>query len=391
MRSYPVPGKLRQVTDEIGPLTASACAGSLTTEQLEQAAALVPGTPLGAWATRLLNNEASSTLEQVIGDGQVVPRGVLATGLEEIEDDIVVGLVVGDRTLTVEGWLDEVLEGEQIDLDGPTAAFVASALDEGSSVVLRAWYPMAFISAAAPPTPADPELRPAERVTGEAPEALPKGSVVVAVVDELDRDAVLEQLAITPGPGVMRRHDGQWIEDDGWLVRLRGVRPPPLVELDEAQVANVSAQVDEATAGQPFEPAEAVTGSVTLTPWAAAHSAAADQLAVELALVAARKGRALLADAGGAKGAAGAERLRRYWMTGEGSLKIRWGTPGDWTRCVRQLRKHLGQRAKGYCSLLHSRKTGQWTGSKIHRKTKGVGAPKNPKVVAEAIAKQLEK
>lgn len=28
-----------------------------------------------------------------------------------------------------------------------------------------------------------------------------------------------------------------------------------------------------------------------------------------------------------------AERLRRYWTTGPGALKIRWNTPGDFRRC----------------------------------------------------------
>lgn len=46
--------------------------------------------------------------------------------------------------------------------------------------------------------------------------------------------------------------------------------------------------------------------------------------------------------------------LRRYWKYGEGALKIRWGTPGDLTRCHRQLREHLGRDdAWGYCQNLH--------------------------------------
>ena len=34
-----------------------------------------------------------------------------------------------------------------------------------------------------------------------------------------------------------------------------------------------------------------------------------------------------------------AEELRKYWTVGKGALKIRWGTEGDWTRCVEQLTK----------------------------------------------------
>lgn len=61
-----------------------------------------------------------------------------------------------------------------------------------------------------------------------------------------------------------------------------------------------------------------------------------------------------------------AETLRRYWSSGKGGAKIRWGTPGDWTRCERQLRKYLGPRAKGYCQNMHKRNTGVYTGSRAN-------------------------
>ena len=61
-----------------------------------------------------------------------------------------------------------------------------------------------------------------------------------------------------------------------------------------------------------------------------------------------------------------AERLRQYWTVGTGAIKIRWGTPGDWTRCVRHLSPYMGARAKGYCQLLHKRATGVYTGSKLN-------------------------
>lgn len=61
-----------------------------------------------------------------------------------------------------------------------------------------------------------------------------------------------------------------------------------------------------------------------------------------------------------------AARLRRYWTKGVGAAKIRWGTPGDWRRCVRYLSKHMGVRAKGYCQLRHKEATGVYTGSKLN-------------------------
>lgn len=63
-----------------------------------------------------------------------------------------------------------------------------------------------------------------------------------------------------------------------------------------------------------------------------------------------------------ARTAGNAERLRRYWTAGPGAAKIRWGSPGDFRRCVRQTRKYLGKGAEGYCQRLHKRATGVYAG-----------------------------
>ena len=59
-----------------------------------------------------------------------------------------------------------------------------------------------------------------------------------------------------------------------------------------------------------------------------------------------------------------AERLRRYWLHGEGAAKIAWGTPGDFTRCVAHLGKHMPGKAQGYCANLHKDANGYWPGDK---------------------------
>lgn len=59
-----------------------------------------------------------------------------------------------------------------------------------------------------------------------------------------------------------------------------------------------------------------------------------------------------------------AETLRQYWGSGQGAARIRWNTPGDFTRCTRQLRKYLGSRAAGYCARLHRARTGVWPGDR---------------------------
>ena len=62
-----------------------------------------------------------------------------------------------------------------------------------------------------------------------------------------------------------------------------------------------------------------------------------------------------------------AEDLRDYWVHGEGAAKIRWGTPGDWSRCVRHLSKYMGPRAKGYCQLRHKDALGIYTATHAKR------------------------
>ena len=76
--------------------------------------------------------------------------------------------------------------------------------------------------------------------------------------------------------------------------------------------------------------------------------------------------RAMVAAGGLDRNRGNAERLRRYWTKGPGAAKIRWGTPGDWKRCVRYLSKYMGVRAKGYCQLRHKEATGVYTGSRLN-------------------------
>lgn len=59
-----------------------------------------------------------------------------------------------------------------------------------------------------------------------------------------------------------------------------------------------------------------------------------------------------------------AKHLRKYWVRGKGAVKIAWGAPGDFTRCVRQLQKYLGARAPGYCAKRHRETVGYWPGDK---------------------------
>jgi hypothetical protein len=50
--------------------------------------------------------------------------------------------------------------------------------------------------------------------------------------------------------------------------------------------------------------------------------------------------------------------LQRYWLTGKGAAKIRWGMPHDFNRCVRNLRKYFPTNPEGLCNILHQKRLG---------------------------------
>lgn len=55
-------------------------------------------------------------------------------------------------------------------------------------------------------------------------------------------------------------------------------------------------------------------------------------------------------------------RIRRYWTHGKGAAKIKWGAPGDFNRCRRQLAKYV-QRPDwlaGLCANMHKEALGIW-------------------------------
>ena len=81
---------------------------------------------------------------------------------------------------------------------------------------------------------------------------------------------------------------------------------------------------------------------------------------------------AIIAAGGADRNRGNAEKLRRYWTRGKGALKIRWGQPGDWKRCVKHLSKYLGARSKGYCQLRHKEALGIYTATHAKRDKKNL-------------------
>jgi hypothetical protein len=329
VREFPVPRALQ-----------SALFGPTTTMDEMEFFSRMPG-DVGRWCAKVLARENDKILDRTLGDDNRLPRGILADVEDPESEEIVVGLVNHEGLVwSGNGWEAPVEPvTASVELDGNDVAYVVRALSEGAdAVILRAYMPLAFVAAVDDTQPSGQDL--------------PEGAVSVAIVDPMDKSAVLELLAVAPGPTVYRRHDGQWTEDAKWVDVLRSVKPPPMVKLEDNLVASVASQVDAATAGQPFKPFALKDAGlyrpITASPYVAEliQEARERGVALNLAVTAAVT----------PQGIAGAERLKRYWMFGKGAAKIRWGTPGAWRRCYRHLVKYAGPRmTPGLCTNMSER------------------------------------
>lgn len=184
-----------------------------------------------------------------------------------------------------------------------------------------------------------------EQDQAQTPDTSDVPAKYLAIVSPDDKTAVMDLVAIVPEttttttPALYKRKDGAWVKDDQILLDLKSATPPPVVELDDkTELNNVLTATDEALAASAYN----FSGF-----W---------DLVVD----------PLLAAGGGDRNRGNADKLREYWTRGEGAAKIRWGTPGDWTRCVRNLSKYMGVRAKGYCQLRHKDATGVYTGNRLN-------------------------
>ena len=172
----------------------------------------------------------------------------------------------------------------------------------------------------------------------------------LALVSPDDPRAVMDLVSLVPAssksntPMTYKRVKGEWIRDEGILADLNSATPPPVVPLDSETLTMVLEQVDSGT----------VTASAML-------AGTVDHILTVL------WGPTLVAAGGADRNRGNAETLRRYWTRGKGALKIKWGAPGDWKRCVRYLSKYLGPRAKGYCQLRHKEATGVYTATHAKR------------------------
>lgn len=66
--------------------------------------------------------------------------------------------------------------------------------------------------------------------------------------------------------------------------------------------------------------------------------------------------------------------LLKYWVRGRGAAKVRWGEPGDYNRCRRELSRYVHpEQIDGLCAELHKLATGLWTSehAKLVREAEG--------------------
>ena len=178
----------------------------------------------------------------------------------------------------------------------------------------------------------------------------------IAIVSPQAPDAVMDLVAIVPKsatsttPATYKRQDREWVYDEQIYNDLTSPTPPPVIELDKTSVNDVLQQMDEKATDKP----EMISASALIA-------------SVDAVFMSFFAGSSLVAAGGLDRNRGNAEALRRYWTRGEGAAKIRWGTPGDWKRCVRYLSKHLGTRAKGYCQLRHKDALGYYTATHAKR------------------------
>ena len=198
-------------------------------------------------------------------------------------------------------------------------------------------------------------------LTALTPENSDVPAIYMAIVAQDDPQAVMNLVALIPAdnksttPTLFKREDGKWVKDEAILTDLNSPTPPPVVVLDDETLSDVMVQMEKSgmEKEEELKKQEEINSQLSVL-W----GPTGDLLAI-------------IAAGGADRNRGNAETLRRYWTVGEGGAKIRWGTGGDWTRCVRQLSKYMGPRAKGYCALRHKEMTGLWTGDKAHRQMYG--------------------
>jgi hypothetical protein len=209
--------------------------------------------------------------------------------------------------------------------------------------------------------------------------------VYLALIEEDDQKSVQDLVALVQtkngAAGAFRYGDKGWEESQETLTKLQSPAPPPIKQLEDWQTESIVTQIQSTGDLSDEAKAEPWNDSGTETVHAQPENPDGQQETMQASAFDLIEGGViwgpdnktilaviLAAGEGGLdRNRGNAETLRRYWEHGKGAAKIRWGTPGDWTRCRRHLSKYMGARAAGYCQLRHHAVTGMWTGDRAHR------------------------
>jgi len=315
------------------------------------------------------SNEAQMFADSVSDiDADFLDRVIMASGMSDPEVDTTpVKILPPIKPISTVGILGQpkVVTAESIAVlsEGPAALTkpdIEKMFVDWASAVTSVRAKNTVVAAVEPGSEAEP-------MTPKTSDVEPK---YIAIVSPDDPQAVMDVVAIVPKtatttePVVYKRKDKQWVLDEQILLDLQSATPPPVVKLDTKELINdILTQVDglggeEESAKSPEPDAAPAPAAVPVPATASAYS--------HLINFWSGTTEALAAAGGMDRNRGNAEELRRYWTRGVGGAKIMWGTPGDWTRCVRQLSKYMGPRAKGYCQLRHKEMTGTYTGSRFN-------------------------
>ena len=240
--------------------------------------------------------------------------------------------------------------------------------------------------------PAEPDAVPS-RGKKLAPKTSDVQPVYLAIVTPEDPTAVTQLVAIvpatttSPSPTTYLRQNGTWVASPQTLSDLESATPPPVVPLNADILQDILEQVDQSQAKSnhkdnstasgdaptPVSTGAPITPPAGGTPSAAPAPAVASDITADQALMVmyGPKLDGLMSITAHGWGG-NAETLRKYWTTGLGAAKIRWGEGGDFYRCVRHLAKYIDN-PQGYCQDRHHDAIGIYTSThaKELRKAKG--------------------
>lgn len=355
-----------------------------------------------------INSEESSMFANSISqiDMGMLDRIITASGFDSVDDtteEKPYRVMPPIKPISTKGILAQPIaekDGSKAVLSDGPAPLTKFELDEfftnWSNAVNKFRGKTSMVSAATPD----------EQMTPKTSDVEPK---YIAIVSPDDPQAVMDVVAIVPKtattnqPLTYKRKDQKWVLDEQILMDLQSATPPPVVKLDTPELINDILTQTDASSEPPKEetapPAEAAPTPAPVPPMGGpapvapmgAPPTAMSSIYEHLVNFWAGPYDSMVAAGGFDRNRGKAEELRRYWTRGAGGAKIMWGTPGDWTRCVRHLSKYLGPRAKGYCQLRHKEMTGVYTGSKFNPGNKGTSFKKFFSVEDEIDSEVIEK